>query len=68
MVHTMSKLQTTQGRFDGAIEVNIKLYLRIVLLINDMMEENLFAYVACSFVKHATSRYSVRKNITKKKK
>ena len=37
MVHTMSKLQTTQGRFDGAIEVNIKLYLRIVLLINYMI-------------------------------
>ena len=46
----------------------LKLYLRIVLLINYMMEENLFVYVACSSVKHATSRYSVRKNITKKKK
>ena len=64
----MSKLQTTLGRYDGAIELNIKLYLRIVLLINYMMEENLFVYVACSSVKHTTSRYSVRKNITKKKR
>ena len=31
------------------------------------MEENLFVYVECSVVKHATSRFSVRKNETKKK-
>ena len=35
---------------------------------NYMMEENLFAYVECSSVKHATSRFSVRKNVKKKKK
>ena len=33
-----------------------------------MMEENLFVYVECSSVKHAASRFSVRKNVTKKKK
>ena len=32
-----------------------------------MMEENLFVYVECSSVKHAASRFSVRKNVTKKK-
>ena len=36
-----------------------KLYLRIVLLSNYMMEENLFVYVECSYVKHAASRFSV---------
>ena len=33
-----------------------------------MMEENLFVYVECSSVKHVASRFSVRKNVTKKKK
>ena len=33
-----------------------------------MMEENLLVYVEWSSVQHATSRFSVRKNITKKKK
>ena len=60
-VHTMSKLQTTQGPYDGAMEMKSKLYLRIVLLINYMMEENLFVYVECSTVKHAASRFSVKK-------
>ena len=31
-----------------------------------MIEENLFVYVECSSVKHAASRFSVRKNVTKK--
>ena len=31
-----------------------------------MIEENPFVYVECSSVKHATSRFSVRKNVTKK--
>ena len=31
-----------------------------------MIEENPFVYVECSLVKHATSRFSVRKNVTKK--
>ena len=66
-VHTMPKLQITQGRYDGAMEMKSKLYLRIILLINYMMEENLFVYVECSSVKHAASRFSVRKNVTKKK-
>ena len=64
----MSKLQTTQGQYDGAMEVETKLYLRIILLINYMTEENMFVYVECSSVKHAASRFSVRKNVTKKKK
>ena len=33
-----------------------------------MMEENLFLSVECSPVKQAASRFSIRKNITKKKK
>ena len=45
-----------------------KLYLPIILLINYVMEESLFAYVECSSVKHAASRFSVRKNVTKKRK
>ena len=40
----------------------------IILLISYMIEENLFVYVKCSSVKHAASRFSVRKNVTKKKK
>ena len=64
----MPKLQTTQGRYDGAIEMKSKLYLQIILLINYMTEENLFVYVECSSVKHAASWFSVIKNVTKKKK
>ena len=44
IVHTMPKLQKTQGRYAGAMEMKSKLYLRIILLINYMMEENLFLY------------------------
>ena len=50
------------------MEMKSKLFLRIILLINYMMEENLFVYVECSSVKHVASRFSVRKNVTKKKK
>ena len=64
----MSKLQTTQGRYDGAMEIKRKLYLRIILLINYMIEENLFVYVECFSVKDTASRFSVRKNVTKIKK
>ena len=64
----MSKIQTTQERYDGAMELKRKLYLRIILLINYMTEENLFVYAECSSIKHAASRFSVRKNITKKKR
>ena len=44
------------------------LYLQILLLINYMMEENLFVNVEHSPVKHAASRFSVRKNVKKKKR
>ena len=64
----MLNLQKTQGRYAGAMEMESKLYLRIILLINYMMEKNLFVYVECSSVKHVASRFSVRKNVTKKKK
>ena len=50
------------------MEMKSKLYLRIILLINCMMKENLFVYVECSSVKHVVSKISVRKNVTKKKK
>ena len=63
----MPKLQKTKGRYAGAMEMKIKLYLRIILLINYIVEENLFVYVECSSVKHVASRFSVRKNFTKKK-
>ena len=64
----MPKLQKTQRRYAGGMEMTSRLYLRIILLINYMMEENLFVYVECSSVKHVASRFSVRKNVTKKKK
>ena len=44
-----------------------KLYLRIILLINYMMKENLFVHVECSSAKHEASQFSIRKNVTKKK-
>ena len=50
------------------MEMKSKLYIKIVLLINYMMEKNLFVYVECSPVKHAVSQFSVRKIVTKKKK
>ena len=50
------------------MQMKSKLYLRIILLINYMMEENLFVNVESSPVKYAASRSSVRKNVTKKDK
>ena len=44
-----------------------KLYLRIILLINYIIEENLFVNAEKSPVKHAASWFSVRKKFTKKK-
>ena len=41
---------------------------RIILLINYVMEENLFVNVAYSPVKHAASWFSVRENVTHTKK
>ena len=46
------------------MQMKIKLYLRIILLINYIMEENLFVNIEYSPVKHAASRFSVRKNVT----
>ena len=63
----MSNLQTTQARHDGVMEMKSKLYLRIILLINYIMEENLFVYVEYSSVKHATSLFSARKKCDKRK-
>ena len=57
----MSKLQTTQARHDGVMEMKSKLYLRIILLINYIMEENLFVYVEYFFVKDEASLFSARK-------
>ena len=53
-----SKLQTTQGRYDGDKEFAI---FTNILLINHVMEENLFVNVEYTPVKHAASRFSVRK-------
>ena len=57
----MSKLQTTQARHDGVMKMKSKLYLRIILLINYIMEENLFVYVEYFSVKHEASLFSARK-------
>ena len=64
----ISKLYTTQWRFDGVMGDKSKLQLRIMLLINNMMKENLFAHAECSFVKHVAPGSSVIKNVTKEKK
>ena len=48
-------------------DIKRKLCLRIILLINYMIEENLFVNVEKSSVKHAASRFSVRKNVKRKK-
>ena len=64
----MSKLQSTQGRYEGAMEIKRKLYLRIILLTNYMIEENLFVYAEWSSVKHAASWFSVKKKCPQKKK
>ena len=43
------------------MQMKSKLYLRIILLINYIMEENLFAYVEYFSVKHVASLFSARK-------
>ena len=50
------------------MEMNSKLDLRNILLINYMMEENLFVQVEWSPVKHVISWFSVRKSVTEKMK
>ena len=49
---------------DDKMEMKSKSYLRIIFLINYMMEESLLAYIEWS----RASRFSVRKNVTKKRK
>ena len=50
------------------MEMKSNLYLRIILLINYIMKENLFVYAEWSPVKHTASWFSVRKNVAEKKK
>ena len=50
------------------MQMKSKLYLRIILLINYIMEKNLFVNVEYSLVKHSTSLFSIRKNVTHTKK
>ena len=64
----MSKLQTTQGRYDRVMEIKRKLYLRTILLISYMIEENLFANVEYSPVKHAASIFCQKKCHKKKQR
>ena len=52
---------------DDTMEMKSKLYLRIMLIINYIMEENLFVYVEWFPVKYVASRFSVTKNILKKR-
>ena len=51
---------------DNTMSMKSKLYLRIILSISYMMKENLYISVELSPVKHATSRFSVGKKVTKK--
>ena len=51
---------------DNTMSMKSKLYLRIILSISYMMKENLYINVELSPVKHAASRFSVGKNVTKK--
>ena len=67
----MKRYQTKRYQIqqkDDTMQMNSKLYLQIILLINYMMDENLFVYIEWSPVQHATSRFSVRKDVTAKKK
>ena len=71
MIHEATRYtryQSYRQNKDDTMEVKSKLYLRITLLINYMMEENLFLYVVWSSVKHAASVFPVEKNFTKKEK
>ena len=47
--------------------IKISLYLPIILLINYVMEKNLLVNVEYSPVKHTASRFSLKKNVTKKR-
>ena len=50
------------------MEIKSYLYLRIILLINYVMEENLSVDVEYSPIKHAASQFSVRKIVTEKRR
>ena len=63
-----TRYQSYRQQKGDTMAIKNYLYLRIILLINYVMEENLFVNVEYSPVKHATSRFSVRKNVAKKKK
>ena len=71
MIHEATRYmqyQSYRQRKGDAIEMKGKLYLRIILLINNMREENLCVYVEQSPVKHAAARFSVRKKCHKKER
>ena len=69
MIHETTlytRLQSYSQHKSDTMEMKSKLYLRIILLINYMMEQNLLVNVESSTIKHAVLRFSVRKNVTKK--
>ena len=71
MIHEATRYtryQSYRQHKGDTMEMKSKLYLRFILLIDYMMEENLFLNVEQFPVNHATSRFSVRKDVTEKKK
>ena len=63
-----TQYQSYRQHKGDAMEKKNQLYLRIILLINYVMDENPFVNVEYYPVKHAASRFYVRKNVTKKTK
>ena len=63
-----TRYQSNRQHKGDTMEMKSKLYLRTIMLINYTRQENLFVYVEQSPVKYAASRFSVRKNVTKKRK
>ena len=69
MIHEATRYTRYQSYIQhksDTIEMNRKLYLRTALLINYMMEKNLFFYEEWSPAKHATSCFFVGKISQKK--
>ena len=64
--HSIHDITVTNAHKDDTVELKRKLHLRMTLLINYMMEENLFVYVKWLAVEHAASLFSVRNVIIKK--
>ena len=67
MIHEATRYTRHQSykQHEGdAMEINSNLYLRITLIINYMMEENLFFNAEQCPVKHAASRFSARETVT----